>query len=273
MDRYAVFGNPVAHSLSPRIHRAFAQQTGQQLDYDAILAPEDGFAAAVSAFRQAGGRGANVTLPFKQQACALADTLSERARQAGAANTLIFHPDGRCEGDNTDGVGLVRDLTRNLGLGVTGRRLLLLGAGGAARGVLAPLLDLNPARLLVANRTASKAHALVEALRIPGRAESGSLDEIEGEFDLVINATSSGITGAVPPINGGVIAPGGVCYDMLYGTDPTPFVRWARTHGAAMAEDGLGMLVEQAAESFLRWRGVRPETVAVIEELRAGSKQ
>jgi shikimate dehydrogenase len=260
-DRYVVIGNPVAHSQSPRIHALFAAATGQDMRYETLLAPLDGFAATVRDFAAAGGRGANVTVPFKEEAFRLATRLSERARAAGAVNTLTF-AGAEILGDNTDGAGLVRDLTKNLGLVVAGKRVLLLGAGGAARGVILPLLGERPAQLVIANRTVDKALALAKAF--PGCTGCG-LDALEGrEFDLVINATSIGLSGAVPPRL--TFAPGALAYDMVYGKD-TDFLHQARAAGAATA-DGLGMLVEQAAEAFKLWRGVRPETAAVLAELR-----
>lgn len=269
-DRYAVIGNPVAHSKSPQIHAAFAGLTLQDLTYEAILAPLDGFAAAVRAFIAAGGRGMNVTVPFKLEAYALADTRSPRAEAAKAVNTLIFSPAG-IHGDNTDGLGLVADLTRNLGFEIAGRRLLLLGAGGAARGVLLPLLERGPAALFLANRTAEKARALQAefAPRAGGcRLEAGGFAELAGrQFDLVVNATAASLADEAPPLPAGVYAPGSLAYDMVYGRE-TPFMAAARAQGAARQADGLGMLVEQAAESFFLWRGVRPPTAPVLEGLR-----
>ena len=263
-DRYAVFGHPIAHSKSPQIHAAFARQTGQDMTYEAILAPTDGFAASVAAFIAAGGRGANVTVPFKEDAFRLANRLSPRAQLAGAVNTLSFDATG-IVGDNTDGAGLVADLTRNLGRPLAGRRILLIGAGGAARGVIGPLLEQRPAALVVANRTAARADALA-ALFGNGVSACG-LDGIEGAFDLVINATAASLAGELPPLPPAIFAPGCLAYDMMYGRD-TPFLAFARQYGAATA-DGLGMLVEQAAEAFHLWRGVRPATAPVIAQLRA----
>jgi shikimate dehydrogenase len=263
-DRYAVLGNPIAHSRSPRIHALFARQTGQDMVYEAILAPHENFAAAVRDFIGAGGRGANVTVPFKEEAFRLADTLSPRARSAGAVNTLAFDDDGIL-GDNTDGAGLVRDLTANLAWNIAGRRILLLGAGGAARGVIQPLLDLKPAELFVANRTPAKAEALATAF--PG-TRGGGFESLTGRsFDLVINATSAGLADAALPLPDQVFGDGSLAYEMLYGCE-TPFMAQARRSGARVA-DGLGMLVEQAAEAFFLWRGVRPETVPVLWELRS----
>ena len=265
-DRYAVIGNPVAHSKSPWIHAAFARQTRQDLDYGRIEAPLDGFARALDGFRAEGGRGANVTLPFKQQAFSYcAQETSARARAAAAVNTLRF--DGKSVfGDNTDGIGLVTDLERNLGRAIAGKRVLLMGAGGAARGVLQPLLERGPAALRLANRTARRA---AELARLFEHVRGGGFGELAGEsFDLVINATSAGLQNEAPPLPPGIFAPGAFAYDMVYGRD-TPFLAMARAAGAA-ASDGLGMLVEQAAESFLLWRGVRPETAPVLAALRKG---
>ena len=273
-DRYAVFGNPIAHSKSPRIHALFAAQTDQDLSYEALLAPKDGFVAAVLAFVAAGGRGANVTVPFKEEAFRLAADLTPRARAAGAVNTLNFAGE-RIAGDNTDGAGLVRDLQHNLGCDPAGRRILLLGAGGAARGVILPLLLENPAALLIANRTEEKAARLaLEFARLPGCAvavkpDSIALGDLAGrQFDLVINATSAGLDDAALPLPDSLFAPQCVAYDMLYGRE-TPFLRQARAAGARVA-DGLGMLVEQAAEAFTIWRGIRPETAPVLAALRQG---
>ncbi len=263
-DRYAVFGHPIAHSKSPLIHAAFARQTGQDMTYEAILAPQNGFANSVAAFAASGGHGANVTVPFKEEAHALADRLTARAQRAGAVNTLTFEPGGSL-GDNTDGAGLVTDLQDNLGVRIADARVLLLGAGGAARGVLGPLLDCAPAALLIANRTPARAETLAGLF---GDGVRGcSFDCIEGRFDLVVNATAASLAGELPPLPHALFAPGALAYDMMYGRD-TPFLAFARARGAATA-DGLGMLVEQAAEAFFVWRGVRPETAPVIAALRA----
>ncbi len=276
-DRYCVLGNPIEHSLSPRIHAAFALQTGENISYEAILAPlepRDGFAAAVSAFAAAGGRGANVTVPFKEQAYALCTETSERAAAAGAVNTLTFTAPGTIRGENTDGAGLVRDLTRNLQCALSGRRILLLGAGGAARGAILPLLECEPARLHLANRTAPKALALVLALRerfaVDGLT-AGPLRELGNDreqFDIVINATAAGLSGEVPELPGGIFAADALAYDMIYGAEETSFLAYARGLGAARLCDGIGMLVEQAAEAFFIWRGVRPDTAPVLALLR-----
>ena len=267
-DRYAVFGNPIAHSKSPRIHAAFAAQTGQTMTYEALLAPLDGFAASIAAFHREGGRGANVTVPFKEQAYALCDRPSERAEAAGAVNTLTFEP-GAVLGDNTDGVGLVNDLAGNLGLDLAGKRILLMGAGGAARGVVLPLLEKKPAELFIVNRTAAKAEELAGRFGAAGTVRGGGYEALPGQrFDLVVNATAASLAGDLPPLPAGVFAAGALAYDMMYGRD-TPFLAFARGEGARCA-DGLGMLVEQAAEAFFLWRGVRPATAPVIAMLRAG---
>jgi shikimate dehydrogenase len=274
-DRYAVFGNPIGHSKSPRIHALFAAQTRQDISYEAILADKDGFAAAIEAFRarhHAGARGANVTVPFKEEAFRLATARTPRAEAAGAINTLSF--DGaEILGDNTDGAGLVRDLKHNLGCDPAGRRILLLGAGGAARGVILPLLLENPTELLIANRTEEAAARLaLEFARLPGCAVGVKPDGcgfagLAGRnFDLVINATSAGLSGAALPLPTSVFAPRCVAYEMVYGRE-TAFMTQARDAGARVA-DGLGMLVEQAAEAFFVWRGVRPHTAPVLAALK-----
>ncbi len=280
-DRYAVIGNPIAHSKSPVIHAAFAAQTGEPIEYGRILGDPDDFAGDVRRFVAEGGRGLNVTVPFKTAAFELLDDLSEQARAAGAVNTLIVRDGGLLHGDNTDGIGLLRDLTENHGFALAGKRVLLLGAGGAARGVLRPLLAAGPAELLIANRTASKAEALAAAFGQPSdqgpsapRAPSvagGGFDSLAGQrFDLIVNATSSGLDDQVPTIPDACLAKGGWVYDLLYADTPTPFCRWGQARAAARVLDGLGMLVEQAAESFWLWRGVRPHTAPVIARLRGG---
>ena len=263
-DRYAVFGHPIAHSKSPQIHAAFARQTGQDMTYEAILAPLDGFADSVAQFAAAGGRGANVTVPFKEEAYKLATRLSPRAQRAGAVNTLSFDADGIL-GGNTDGAGLVADLTRNLNRTLADKRILLLGAGGAARGVIEPLLELQPAALVIANRTVSRAQELADLF---GQGVTAcSFEAANTPFNLVINATAASLAGELPPLSANAFSATTLAYDMMYGRD-TPFLSFARTHGAATA-DGLGMLVEQAAEAFFVWRSVRPDTAAVIASLRA----
>jgi len=262
-DRYAVFGHPIAHSKSPLIHAAFARQTGQDMRYEAILAPLDGFADSVAAFIKAGGRGANVTVPFKEEAFKLADHLSPRAQRAGAVNTLKF--EHGILGDNTDGAGLVADLTHNLHCALAGKRILLLGAGGAARGVVGPLLDQQPAEFVIANRTVSRAQELADLFGRGVRARG--FDATDTPFDIIINATAASLAGDLPPLSPRIFTANTLAYDMMYGRD-TPFLAFARAHSAATA-DGLGMLVEQAAEAFWLWRGVRPDTAPVIASLRA----
>jgi shikimate dehydrogenase len=269
-DLYAVIGNPVAQTKSPRIHAEFARQLGQDLRYEAILAPRDGFAAAVAAFRAAGGKGLNVTVPFKLDAFAYATERTERAEQAGAVNTLRFGG-ATILGDNTDGAGLVGDIQNGLRYAIRGKSVLLMGAGGAARGVVLPLLGENPASITIANRTVEKALALVRRFASFGPVEGGDYARLAGrQFDLVINATSASLTGELPPLPSGVFAPGSLAYDMVYGNEPTRFLAHAREQGAAQVADGLGMLLAQAAESFFVWRGVRPDTGPVMELLRRG---
>jgi len=267
-ERYAVVGHPIAHSKSPRIHAAFARETAQDITYDAILAPLDGFAATVAAFRAAGGRGLNVTVPFKLQAYELASELTERAREAGAVNTLRFDGE-RTLGDNTDGAGLVADVVQRLGIPLRGRRVLLMGAGGAARGVVGPLLRERPSALVIANRTVARADALAGAFAAQGPVRSASYAALAGmSFDVVINATSASLSGVVPPLPPGVFAPGALAYDMVYADRPTSFLRAAAQAGATTTVDGLGMLIAQAAEAFFLWRGVRPDMQPVIDLLR-----
>ncbi|WP_028455552.1 shikimate dehydrogenase [Chitinilyticum litopenaei] len=269
--RYAVFGNPIAHSKSPQIHAAFAAQFGlADFRYDKLLAPLDGFAASVRAFFAAGGRGANVTVPFKEEACRLADMLSERAAAAQAVNTLQLLEDGRILGDNTDGAGLVADVLRHTG--IAGKRVLLLGAGGAARGVLLPLVAQAPASITLANRTAARAEALMAefASKAAGVPLLGcGFAELSGEFDLLINATSASLAGEALPIPASVFAPGALAYDMMYGKDETAFLQQAAAAGVGQRVDGLGMLVGQAAEAFALWTGKRPDVAPVLAQLRA----
>lgn len=261
-ERYAVVGNPVAHSRSPQIHAEFARATGQDLEYGRIEAPLDGFERTVEAFRAQGGKGLNVTLPFKEAAFGYCGQLSPRARAAGVVNTLALSG-GQVYGDSTDGVGLVADLTRNLGFQLGQKSLLLMGAGGAAQGVVQALLDAGVARLVIANRTVSRALALAARFGVAGCG----YEALEGQaFDIVVNATSAGLANEAPRLPRSAFVSGALAYDMVYGRD-TPFLAQARAAGAR-ASDGLGMLVEQAAESFLLWRGVRPETRAILERLR-----
>lgn len=266
-DQYAVIGNPIEHSKSPLIHAQFAAQTGQDMHYGRLLGDLEDFAGDVQDFIRSGGCGLNVTVPFKEQAFELADVLSARAEAAGAVNTLIFQ-DQEIRGENTDGVGLVRDLGCNHGFNFAGSRILLLGAGGASRGVLLPLLGEQPVQLTIANRTASKAEALA-AMTGLSSVQGCGFAELEGQaFDLIINGTAAGLQGEVPPIPHDCLAAGGWTYDMMYSNEPTAFVRWGQSRQAGRALDGLGMLVEQAAESFRLWRGVMPDTEAVISQLR-----
>lgn len=275
-DRYAVIGNPIAHSRSPAIHEMFARQTGQSIRYDALLAPVDGFEVAVDAFRGQGGRGLNVTLPFKERAFAYADRLTERARVAGAVNTLAFD-DARALGDNTDGAGLVGDIERRIGCALHGARLLLLGAGGAARGVILPLLDAGVERITVINRTEGRARELASAFagraagRHLGAAGYPAFERPCPGFDLIVNATASGLGDQSPPVPPAWFDGVRLAYDMVYSDAPTRFMALAADSGCARVEDGLGMLVGQAAESFFVWRGVRPRIDDVYAALRPGA--
>ncbi|GAB4355683.1 MAG: shikimate dehydrogenase [Immundisolibacter sp.] len=271
MDRYAVFGNPIQHSKSPQIHAAFAAQTGQALRYEAIEAPLDGFADTLRAFLAAGGRGGNVTVPFKEQAFRLADRRDTLADQARAVNTLRVEPDGSLGGFNTDGIGLLRDLTANLRVDLRGRRVLLVGAGGAAAGVLGPLLDAGVGELVIVNRTASRAEALAARFARLGPIAPAPLQAPGKGFDLILNATAAGLGGRAPSLPTEAFAPHTVAYDLAYGPAATPFMALARAAGAGACHDGLGMLVEQAAEAFWLWRGVRPATAGVIATLRQAS--
>ncbi|MGB1109566.1 MAG: shikimate dehydrogenase [Gammaproteobacteria bacterium] len=276
-DQYAVMGNPIGHSKSPRIHSMFADQTTQAMEYRAILVDPDGFSDAVLEFGESGGCGLNVTVPFKQQAFEMATTLSRRAEQAGAVNTLIFRADGALHGDNTDGLGMIRDISVNHGIPIAAKRVLVLGAGGAVRGVLGPLIEQNPTNIHIANRTALKADELADQFHefADGHdvrlSASGFKDIPKPAFDIIINGTAAGLSDQSPPIDAALLAEGCCCYDMMYSDKPTAFVRWSLEHGAVSALDGLGMLVEQAAESFELWRGVRPDTKAVINALRPGA--
>ena len=271
VDLYCVMGNPVEHSRSPWIHARFAELTAQNLRYTRELVALDGFSAAVQAFAAAGGRGCNVTVPFKLQAAELADSRSDRVQLAGAANTLVL-ADGRIHADNTDGLGLVADIRDNAGQAIAGRDVLLIGAGGAAAGALGPLLAERPRRIVIVNRTLEKAQALVErhaALAARHGVELQTLGlDIAQDFDVVINASASSLGGAAVPVSASVLRPGCLAYDMMYGPAAQPFLDWAAHHGAR-GRDGLGMLVEQAAAAFALWRGVRPEGAPVLAELRA----
>jgi shikimate dehydrogenase len=271
-DRYAVIGHPIAHSKSPMIHMAFAEQTGQDIHYERILAPLDGFTQTLAQMREAGFKGANVTVPFKLEAFQQCQQLTERANDAGAVNTLIFSEQGLI-GDNTDGIGLVRDIQHNLGISIKAKRVLLIGAGGAAEGVLHPVLEQQPSLLVIANRTLDKALSMVKRVEEQGdfryvSVNAYAFEDLHGQaFDIVINATSAGLTDTELPIPRDIFAPGAMAYDMMYGRE-TPFMAFARKHGAVVA-DGLGMLVEQAAEAFFVWRGIRPDTAPVIAAFRA----
>jgi shikimate dehydrogenase len=267
-DRYAVIGNPISQSKSPLIHSMFARATGEDLAYERIEAPYDGFAACVDAFRADGGRGVNVTAPFKVDAYTYATDRLDHAQEAGASNCLSFDGD-RVYAENFDGIGLVRDIEHNLGIPLRGRRVLMLGAGGAVRGALRPMLEQHPARLLVVNRNVSKATALAEELASrDGAFAVGGYDDVGAEaFDIVLNATSASLFAEAPPVPPSVFASGALAYDLTYGKGLTPFLRLANDAGAARLADGVGMLVEQAAEAFQWWRGVRPSTAEVIKAL------
>ena len=268
VDRYGVIGYPVSHSRSPVIHRLFALQTGQNLQYELLQVAPGKLEKALLQFRRTGGKGLNVTVPHKGEVARLVDRLSERASSAGAVNTVVFS-DNEVYGENTDGVGLIRDLTVNLGLNLSNAKILILGAGGATRGIVAPLLEIEPAALYIANRTLSKASALVSRFSSFGTVTACRFDDARSlsAFDLVINATSAGLKGENPPYPESAIAEHTICYDLSYGLTPTPFSRWAADQGAARSVMGWGMLVEQAAESFYIWRGVRPDTAPVLKQL------
>jgi shikimate dehydrogenase len=269
VEKYAVFGNPVRHSRSPQIHAAFAAQFDANIQYRSVCVEAGDFARAADKFFAAGGSGLNVTVPFKQDAYRYATTLSQRAQQAGAVNTLSPATQGQCQGDNTDGVGLVRDMVANLGWTLRDRRVLLLGAGGAASGVLGPLLQEKPAALVVVNRTAGRATELAQNFAAHGLVSGGGYELLEAQdFDLVINATSASLAGDLPPLPMTLLNMRSCCYDMMYAAEPTVFMRWAAENTAWAIADGLGMLVEQAAESFYIWRGQRPQTGPVIAQLR-----
>lgn len=271
MDRYAVFGNPIGHSKSPYIHQQFALQTAESLSYEAILAPVAGFADSWRTFVSEGGKGANVTVPFKEQAFALAEILSERAQQAGAVNTLYINSEGKLVGDNTDGIGLVQDLER-LGAKLTNAAVLLLGAGGASRGVVGPLLQAGVAKIVIANRTVEKAQAI--AASFPASVIAASLDAIpEQPYHLVINGTSSGLTNERPELGSKHLRHCQLAYDMLYGAKPTAFLSWCKEQGVPVQADGLGMLVAQAAAAFSIWRGKQPDITPVLTQLKAQLSQ
>lgn len=267
-DLYAVMGNPIGHSKSPQIHTAFAKITDQNMLYSAILVPLDGFDTAVDDFFRRGGKGLNITVPFKEDAWRYADKFTARAQRAEAVNTLQKLEDGTVLADNTDGVGMVRDIMVNQGVTIEGKRVLILGAGGAVRGILQPVLEQKPASVTLANRTVSKAEALANDFADLGDITVSGFAEVAGQFDLIINGTSASLAGELPPVPATCIASDTVSYDMMYGAETTVFNQWALDHGAAKAIDGLGMLVEQAAEAFLLWRDVRPATEGVMSAIR-----
>lgn len=267
-DLYAVFGNPINHSKSPAIHRQFAEQTGQDMNYTKQLVNEGEFAQAAEAFFAQGGKGLNITVPFKIDAYQFAQRLTPRAERAGAVNTLAKTSDGSILGDNTDGIGMIHDM-HNLDWEIEGSRVLILGAGGAVRGILQPLLEENPAQVVIANRTFDKAEELVKQFHDLGDMKAKSFEQLANEtFDIVINGTSASLQGDLPPLPDKLLGPNACCYDMMYGAEPTVFLRWAQQHGAVHIADGLGMLVGQAAEAFYLWRQIRPEVVPVIAALR-----
>lgn len=269
-DRYAVMGTPIAHSKSPRIHALFAKQTGQRIVYTAIQVDHGGFKQAVGNFQASGGKGLNVTVPFKREAWELVNERSARAQRAGAVNTIAFRAKGMLFGDNTDGTGLIRDLCGNSGATISGKRVLVLGAGGAVRGVLGPLMEERPAAIVIANRTVDRAVGLALEFGALGPVSGCGFDALAGQqFNMGINGTSSSLQGELPPLPDDLLTSDALCYDLMYGAQPTAFMRWAQQHGAAKVQDGLGMLVEQAAEAFFIWRGVRPDTAPVIAQLRA----
>ena len=268
IDRYGVMGHPVSHSRSPIIHRLFAAQTAQAMQYELLQVSPDKLEQAIRQFQRTGGKGLNITVPHKREVCRLVDHMSERARTAGAANTLTFQ-DGEIAGDNTDGIGLLRDLVVNLGLNLEGADVLILGAGGATRGIVSPLLEMQPKSLLIANRTLDKAQALADRFEDLGPISACRFKSvpITTPYDLIINATSAGVSGETPPYPEAAVSNKSFCYDLSYGLKPTPFSVWARENGAARSVMGWGMLVEQAAESFHIWRGVRPDTAPVLKQM------
>ena len=268
-DRYTVMGNPISHSKSPFIHACFAKQTRQNIEYTATQVDPGGFEQAVGNFQASGGKGLNITVPFKQEAWELVDERSPRADLAGAVNTILFKPDNTLLGDNTDGVGLVRDLINNHQCNIENKRLLVLGAGGAVRGVLLPLLEQKPASITIANRTIDKAHILAQLYKQHGNILGSHYTDLAGQkFDLIINGTSASLNDQLPPLPDNILMEDSWCYDMMYAKDPTVFLRWCIQQKTTNTIDGLGMLVEQAAESFYLWRGVRPDTQEVIKAVR-----
>ncbi|MDC9719181.1 MAG: shikimate dehydrogenase [Gammaproteobacteria bacterium] len=267
-DQYRVFGNPIHQSKSPNIHAAFASTTGQHINYQAQLVEEDAFEPKVSEFFAQGGKGLNITVPFKQRAFAMAEILSPAAKMAQAANTLYLNAQGQIVADNTDGTGLVRDICHNLGGELSAKRILIIGAGGAVRGVLQPILEQRPSQVIIANRTFSKAQTLATSFANLGAIEATPMDQLQGPFDWIINGTSASLSGDLPPLPEGLLSNKSRCYDMMYAAQTTVFNAWAIDQGAAAADDGLGMLVEQAAQSFNLWRGVLPPTAEVLSSLR-----
>ena len=272
IPKFTVIGNPIAHSKSPQIHQLFAQQFDLDIEYGTTLGESGGFNQAVQHFKAINGKGMNVTVPFKLEAHRLCDELTERGDLAGAVNTLNFSDDGKVHGDNTDGIGLLRDITQNLGCELTDKRVLVIGAGGAVRGVLQPLLEAKPSTLVVANRTEGKAIDLAELFKPIGPISSSSLKNLAGQqFDVLINGTAASLHGELPELPRGLCAQGALAYDMMYAAQPTLFMKWALSDGATLVSDGLGMLVEQAAEAFSIWNGVTPNTTPVIARLRQGT--
>ena len=269
LDRYGVMGYPVSHSRSPIIHRLFALQTGEKLQYELLQVAPENLETAIRQFQRTGGKGLNITVPHKQAVVKLCDHLAERAATAGAVNTLSFRS-GEIHGDNTDGIGLLRDLAVNHGFAIEGSNILVLGAGGATRGIVGPLLEMQPASLRIANRTLDKAEALVRRFADTGRISACRFNvvPVSEKYDLIINATSAGVKGEAPPYPAAAVSPDTFCYDLSYGLSPTPFSLWAREQGAALSVMGWGMLVEQAAESFHIWRGVRPNTAPVLKQMK-----
>ena len=271
-DLYAVMGNPINHSKSPAIHTQFAQQAKMDIVYSAMLVPIDSFESAVHDFFKGNGKGLNITVPFKEKAFKLADTLTDRAKTAQAVNTLKLLEDGTILGDNTDGAGLVRDLTVNNDVELTGKRILVIGAGGAVRGVLQPILNESPSEIVICNRTFEKAQILADSFSSLGRIEAIEFSELSGEFDVIINGTSASLNGELPPVPASIISTNTSVYDMMYGKEPTAFLQWAGEQGAVKLIDGLGMLVEQAAVSFDLWRGVHPDSKAVLNDMKEALK-
>ena len=269
IEKYAVIGNPIEHSKSPIIHGMFAQQTDDAMSYDTILGPLDEFAETVAKFQQEGGKGLNVTVPFKEQAWTLADELSDYAKRAGAVNTLVMQDDGNIYGANTDGIGLIRDFKVNHNVSLSGKRILLMGAGGAGKGVVQPLMEENPQCLVIANRTPERAEILAKDFADLGDVTGGSFNDLreQGQFDIIINATAASLQGIMPPLPESCLFEESVCYDMMYGGRPTSFEYWCEDHGASLVLNGLGMLVEQAAESYAIWRGIMPKTKPVLDSL------